>query len=898
MIREQQAAEQSFKRDAAALVDRLDKTLRLSQQTVGSMVAFYDATEENTRSEFHLFAHRLLENSPALQSLQWVPRIPNSYRYYYEETAQSDFSGFRFSELNSNGQFVIANDREFYYPVYYIEPYAGNESMLGFDYGSTQNQVAALMKAAQTAKAVATWDYQLPSQSDQLNGLLIFEPVYQKNTMNSLSLPDISNIEGFVFVVIDLSKLIEQAINSHDKANFSLMLQDLTIPANNRHLYYNGFYHDSETPDRKNDHSRFRKELVYSNYLSFADRVWQATVTPSNYSYSLAPSLYAWIIFISCLGITFFVALTLYISKNSQHILQLSNSNLLGLTNKIIKTQKALKEEKERALVTLSSINDAVITTNEKGEIDYANPVAENMFGISLSIDLGKPVASLLQYIGDQSTGSFEGRLRSISSSTRKRGYSEQCILVANKDKQLYVEESFSPIIDSQGVIKGSVLVFSDVTEKSKYNREIAYQASHDQLTGLVNRREFEIRLKHAVHGAANRSSKHILCFIDLDQFKSVNDTSGHIAGDALLKELSNLLCSEIRDRDTLARIGGDEFALLLDNCHLEDGINISESIILLINKYRFFWQGNIYHIGASIGLVEILSGDTTNIETLISHADQACNAAKLAGRNQVNIYSHDKSNPPDDNLLFKTDIMKLVTDNRIQLFYQQIVALDNNAHKINRYEILIRMLGTNGQIILPGAFLPAAERNGQMVTLDRWVISNALKSIPATFKHEPQAVISLNISSSTLNDSFFCKYILDLIDNTNIEPKRLCFEIKETAVMQRSGKTLEFLHELKKRGCSIALDNFGSGISTMSNIKHLPIDLIKIDGHFIQNIDKDNLDHAVVRSIQEISRVMGISTVAECVNNLTIVDILRHLGIDYAQGYVLSKPKKMDLCH
>ncbi len=431
-----------------------------------------------------------------------------------------------------------------------------------------------------------------------------------------------------------------------------------------------------------------------------------------------------------------------------------------------------------------------------------------------------------------------------------------------------------------------------------KEKERVTYHASHDALTDLVNRREFEIRAKDLLNLARKDHSQHALLYIDLDQFKIVNDTCGHVAGDSLLRQLGTLLGHKVREGDTLARLGGDEFGVLLERCPMEKAITIANDLRDAVSDFHFHWGENVFTIGASIGLVAI-TRESQDIETLLSTADTACYAAKDKGRNRVHVYE-----PDDQELAKKHGEMRWVSkinlaldENNFVLYNQPIVGVKKGPNDVLYTELLIRMIGENNKLIPPGAFLAAAERYGLMERIDKWVIEHAFSFISSEIKKCPGKFTDcygINLSGSSVGDMEFLDYIIALCKKYNMPKGVICFEITESTAISELNSAIRFISELKKFGCKFALDDFGRGLSSFAYLKNLPVDFLKIDGVFVKDIHHDPIDLAMVKSINEIGHLMGMKTIAEFVEEKEIYDLLKKIGVDFAQGIWVARPYEL----
>jgi diguanylate cyclase (GGDEF)-like protein/PAS domain S-box-containing protein len=550
-----------------------------------------------------------------------------------------------------------------------------------------------------------------------------------------------------------------------------------------------------------------------------------------------------------------------------------------------------LFEEKERAQITLQSIGEAVITTDALGRVESLNPIAEQLTGWSREEAQGRKVQEVFNVVDEFSRESVADLQAEALQQGRIFRLEDHSLLISRDGREYAIQDSVAPIHGRRGNLLGSVIVFRDVTEARRATRELVHHAIHDPLTGLVNRREFEQRLKHAITGSKSRGAQHALCYIDLDQFKIVNDTVGHVAGDELLRQITNLLLDNIRDRDTLARLGGDEFGLLLDNCPQDKAMQIAESLVAEVRDHRFVWEGRPFLVGASVGMVAI-TGAADNAIELLGQADMACYGAKEQGRNRVCLYQGEGCDHMQRHteMMRAADLSAAMEEDRLLLYYQPIVALLEDDDLVH-YELLLRLQNADGNIVLPAAFIPAAERYGSMPSLDRWVIQTAFQRYAATFGGNSTTEISINLSGNSLNDPALLEFVRQQFAATDLSPQRVCFDISETAAIRNLSQAQRFIHTLKQEGCRFALDDFGSGLSSFTYLKKLPVDYLKIDGAFVREMLENPLDHAMVEAIRNIGHVLGIRIIAESVENEAIVTRLRDLGVDFAQGYGLGSP-------
>jgi len=554
-----------------------------------------------------------------------------------------------------------------------------------------------------------------------------------------------------------------------------------------------------------------------------------------------------------------------------------------------------LEQSRERAQVTLHSIADAVITTDVNGQIEYLNPKAEEITGWEAAIARGLPLGRVLCLFDKGSQELLVEPVRQCLSSGNTVKSAGDNIFKRHDGREFAVQYSASPIMLDPGVPLGAILVFHDVTETRNMERKISYQATHDALTGLMNRPEFEARLGLAVDSARQLGEAHVLCYMDLDQLKIINDTCSHEAGDALLRNVTGQLQGCLRESDIIARLGGDEFGILLKHCSLEDAAELVGKMLDGIHALRFSSCGRTFEIGASVGLTSINSRSET-VTSVMSEADLACYASKDLGGNRYHIYQ------PGDQVLAKrheemqwvSRLTAAIDTGRLVLYYQDIVPV-NPARSAGRHiEVLVRMLDENGAMINPGRFMPAAERYNIVANLDRWVISSSFAWYDRNRDQECVAgldALAINLSGSSINDSGFLSFIKAKIGKYNIPPGVLCFEITETVAIANIQAASVFIMELRKLGCRFALDDFGSGLSSFAYLKNLQVDYLKIDGSIVRDIDTDAVNAAMVSSIHQLGRAMHIKTVAEFVETDKILEKLADIGIDYAQGYGIARP-------
>lgn len=559
---------------------------------------------------------------------------------------------------------------------------------------------------------------------------------------------------------------------------------------------------------------------------------------------------------------------------------------------------EALQLEKERAQVTLASIGDGVIATDVTGAIAYMNPAAEQLTHWKAEQAAGLPLAALFNLLDEHAEKDDFTLIERILGG-QLTGGSEHAKLIQRLDGSTVSVNLVGAPIQTDGRISGAVLVLHDMTQERQYIANLSWQASHDALTGLANRREFEQRLEQALTRTANGRGRQSLMFLDLDQFKLVNDTCGHAAGDELLRHICAVLQSCLRETDTLARLGGDEFGVLLEDCPPDQAERIAEHLRESVHSLHFVWKGRPFMTSVSIGLVHLNLLPAT-LELSLRAADMACYMAKEKGRNRVQVYHAEDSEVSTrfGEMAWIQRLRMALEEDRFTLYAQEIALLANDRNgggHARHVEILLRLHDEHGRMILPDSFIPAAERYGLMTALDRWVVKNVFKVIRQAMDEsgeEPLAVCAINLSGISIGDDDFLDYLREQFRRFAIAPHLICFEITETSAISNLGSAIRFINELKALGCLFSLDDFCAGMSSFAYLKHLPVDFLKIDGSFVKDMLDDPINRAMVEVINHIGHVMGKRTIAEFVETPLIEQALMEIGVDYAQGYVIERPR------
>jgi diguanylate cyclase (GGDEF)-like protein/PAS domain S-box-containing protein len=565
-------------------------------------------------------------------------------------------------------------------------------------------------------------------------------------------------------------------------------------------------------------------------------------------------------------------------------------------------TGAAVGEESRRGQGTaweaLEALGEGVLTTDVEGRIVYVNKSGEALIGKPAADALGKTLLEVIDLVAEGERKSLGDPVRQcLSTGGRVHIGRRGMVLSGNGDGERSIELAVAPLRDAAGDLSGTVITLRDVSDLRGLTRQMSYQASHDALTGLVNRREFERRLEEALESAHGAGQRGVLCYLDLDRFKAVNDECGHGAGDGMLREISALLKDAVRDSDTVGRLGGDEFGMLLVGCPLEKARQIADDVVRAVADYRFVWKDKIFNIGVSVGLVEI-SRESGSLEDLIGAADSACYVAKKQG-GHVQVYSarDEAAARSRGEIHWLQQLQGALKEGRFELHAQPIVAVDPAGVSGPGLEVLLRMRDENGVMVTPAEFMRAAERYRLMPHVDRWVVQTALAALGrGAVRLPPGRSLCINLSGQTLGDAAFLEFVVDCLDRTAVTPDRICFEVTENSVITNIEHARRFIGVLHGMGCQFALDDFGRGLSSFANLKNLSLDYLKIDGYFIRNLASDTVNQAMVTAMIKLARSLNFRVIAEHVEDMSALDSARRMGVDFVQGYQVGRPQPLAL--
>jgi diguanylate cyclase (GGDEF)-like protein/PAS domain S-box-containing protein len=559
----------------------------------------------------------------------------------------------------------------------------------------------------------------------------------------------------------------------------------------------------------------------------------------------------------------------------------------------LLASEAALQAERDRLQVTLHSIGDGLIATDSNGAITLMNAIAQSMTGWTSGEALGRPLEEIFNLVDSDTDAFIDNPLRECLLSHKAVTLQDGAALVARDGTKRDIQDSVAPIRTAKGEIMGAICVFQDVSRMRTIQREMAFNASHDSLTQLPNRKLLLDSLQAAMVSARKTGIHHSLCFVDLDRFKAINDTAGHAAGDVLLRLVADLLVRHLEGGDLVARLGGDEFAIILYRCSGENAPKRLADLLTALTSLDFRWEQRLFRISASIGVAELGAG--TDVAVAMKQADVACYAAKNAGRNRISVYRSEQSAEldPHRRIQLAADIHDSISQNRFLLFAQKITAVGNAGRPW--YEILLRMRGGDGALLLPPQFIPAAERYDEMAYLDRWVLNTVLHDRGPALRAIPNIRLSINLSANTLNDPDFLPRFLGLLERSVLAPGALVLEITETSLINNLVLASNIIERLRRVGCCVALDDFGAGLGSFNYLRNFTVDFIKIEGTFVRNMVNNAVDLAIVKSINNIAHELHSQTVAKFVESEEILRVVEDMGIDFLQGFVVDRPKSIE---
>jgi len=559
--------------------------------------------------------------------------------------------------------------------------------------------------------------------------------------------------------------------------------------------------------------------------------------------------------------------------------------------------EAALSRGRQQAQITLESLGEGVITTDTEAVVDYMNAAAEKLTGVPRESGIGQPFGAVVKLVDEGDRRDLGDPVARALQQGSRISMGRRALLMQQGGAAEYsIDAAASPITAPDRSVTGAVVLLRDVSELRGLTREMSYQATHDALTGLINRREFERHVNLAIDSAREEDAQHVLCYLDLDRFKVVNDTCGHAAGDNLLREIAGKLRHQVRDSDVVARQGGDEFGMLLVGCPLPKARQIAEDVCSAVRSYRFTWQDKIFDVGVSIGLVEI-SNQSSSLEDVLSAADSACYVAKQRGRGRVHVYSarDEVAARQRGEIHWLRKLQTAVRESSFELHVQPIVSLAGRVPRGPAIEVLVRLRDESDVLVLPREFIPAAERYQLIGTVDRWVLQTALAAVASGSIRLPDSrSVAINISGQTMAEEGFLDFVVEALDHTGVDPEQVCFEVRESAVLKDIDHARRFIGVLHGMGCTFGLDDFGSDVGSLASLQGLGIDFLKLDGTCTRNLVVDSVNHELVAAVTRLSRAVGFKVVAEQVEDELTFGNLRQLGVNFIQGNYVEPPRAL----
>lgn len=851
-IKENEKLESILQQESVAINSAVKLQMSSYEEALFSLKNLFEYAPDLEPLEFEVFSKKIMLRQPSIHALAYQQLIKADERKAYESKMRDIYSSkFQIKERNEFNKFIRAGERESYTPITMRSVFEKDAVILGFDTSTSDISKGARLKAIETGKVSITHAFTLVSTVNNLKSIVLY-----------LALEDDGLFSGYVSLSVYVGHAIQSAIDTVNLENISTRMWDAELIEKNIIFSKEALnYEDYSGP-------KIRGKIKFSSH----DWIYEL-VPDSIYLSQILKSQLLIIIFCIILSGILLVRLLEFTGKGYK----------LGL-------RVAESEARFKGAFTNTPIGMAIVSL--KHNIIDANRSLCEMLGYSKD-DLESKFFSDITYSDDLDV-SLEQHTKLINKEIDH--YAIEKRYVHKNGSVIWVLLSVSLTCDNEGTPLYGVAQIQDITRQKEHAIELNYLATHDPLTELVNRREFERRTERLLSTIERAKTQHALCYIDLDQFKIINDTCGHNAGDEMLRQLSAILQNTVRQSDSLARLGGDEFGVLMERCSIDNAHRVCKTLLEAIQDFQFSWEQYSFKIGASMGLVPITI-NTINMIELLKHADAACYQAKDQGRNRIHVYRPEDAEIAQRHgeMQWVTRINKALDENRFCLYAQPILCLDENTKK--HYEILLRMIDERGNIVQPNAFLPAAERYDLISKIDYWVIENAISLLTSNPVFIEQIdFCSINISGSSLSEPDILNFIIDHLSKSELDGKQLCFEITETVVISNMVRAMKFISTLKGLGCKFALDDFGSGLSSFAYLKNLPVDFLKIDGVFVKDIVDDPIDHAMVKSINEIGHVMGMKTIAEFVENDEIKGMLREIGVNYAQGYGIGKPEPLDV--
>ncbi len=864
------AHQRDFEARAQALGERLEQQLQTASSLLVVLSTLYQRDDQLDPASLGLLARDMIESTPWIELFTYQPLLEGkSIPQLQEEMYELGLPQFRITRYDSHAHrpapIIPVTPNDHHLPIVTLEPLT--PAMTRY-YGLDLLTLPDLADLPQRLARENTPLTLLPEWFlDYPNPLLLVQPTFAGNLPPTGTAERARQLRGVLIFVLQPDHMLQQVQTGHSDLQTALRARP------------DGRLLAESIPSEAGETGPWGGLSAFEKSFPLAGTPLELVVRkPAGIGAAALNLVLLFMLLSGGLAATLFTAW-----RNHRHNLRARAA-----------AEARINEERQRAEITLRAISDAVITTDLGLRILAANPAAGRLCGVDTDSMLGQPLFEVVRLLDEETELAVEHLHELLERIDGEDPGATDLLLEHPRSGRLAVHVSLTQYTDPFGNAAGFVLVLRDVSTERSLTRELTYQATHDALTGLYNRYAFENELSAALHSAREHGRQHMLCYLDLDQFKLINDTCGHIAGDQVLKQLAGILQGQLREHDVLARLGGDEFGILLPNCPVEQAREVAERLREAVREYRFRWEGKLFDLRASIGVVPI-TADTGSLTDLLAAADIACYAAKERGRDNVYLFS------PEDRALRERHgqmqwlpvIQSALHENRFNLLLQPIEPiLDRRLPWLHEFLVRLRQAGEHDS--LPGSFIPAAERYDLMKEIDRWVIDHALSWIAKQPDHHSD-LFSINLSGQSLGDRDMADYIIDRAQQHGVPFTRLCFEITETAAITNFNEAMTLIIRLRQAGGHFALDDFGSGLSSFAYLKQMPLDFIKIDGQFVRDITSDRMDATIVRAIQDIAHTLGVRSIAEFVEDAATRDRLIEMGIDYAQGWYIGHPRPLE---
>jgi diguanylate cyclase (GGDEF)-like protein/PAS domain S-box-containing protein len=839
-------------------LDSLNASLR-------SLSGMHHAMTRLSQQELSAFAQEIERSHAFVRAIVQLRLVEAADKDHYEQELQdSGFPTFSILAADAAGHLNTSPFQPHYMALNFLEPLdPALARYLGLDFYSIPALKEAIAQATRTGGVLAA-----PATPLDADAFLLLKAVYKGFFVPDTAAERAAQLHGVYALLIDAPAFLAEVLNGQP---------DLGLELSARADGSETVLFRQPAPAAQDLFGRLLPNLRDVTEISLGAMKFRVTLDSAQHGNLFQPK--RWLATMATFLGLYAAAVLVVFTR-------------LRATEAAREAKEQLFQEKERAQVTLQSIGEAVITTDPTGVVDFMNPVAEHLTGWRTRDACGRHLNEIFSLVSEADGSALPDP---IARALRDHDESEAAAIMVRSDgATVAVIENAAAIRDSEGDFTGAALIVRDVSRERNLLREMAFQATHDPLTRLINRRQFERELAAVVEDALSSGSQHALMYIDLDQFKAINDSCGHIGGDQLLKQVASHLGENIRRLDRLARLGGDEFGVLLRDCSMEKALEVAEALRHEVKGLRLHWEERTFRISLSVGVVAI-TRDSGSLEEVLRAADAACYVAKDQGRNRVHFYQ------PDDEMLAQrsTDMQWLhrlresIDHDQLVLYGQSIFPLGLDSPRPAMCELLVRLLDSDGRVVPPMTFIPAAERFNLMFDLDLWVIGAAFRQLSQLWLSHPddRRIFTINLSGQSLDHPDLELAIRQLETKHAVDPHRICFEITETSVIANMDRALGLMDQLRRRGFLFALDDFGTGLSSFAYLKKLPVDYLKIDGEFVRDILRDPVDKAMVDTIKRIGGVLGMTTIAEAIEDAETCQLLTTMGIDYGQGYHLARP-------